>query len=77
LGIVPNITTPAERLFRLGRRVAVVVVIVGAGGASAWFVHREVMPLDTAALLAWREVGERVGPYLPSDLQAQIGIGGS
>ncbi len=77
LGIVPNITTPAERLFRLGRRVAVVAVILGASGASAWYVHREVMPLDTAALLAWREVGERIGPYLPSDLQAQLGVDGS
>jgi uncharacterized protein involved in exopolysaccharide biosynthesis len=77
LGIVPNITTPAERLFRLGRRLAVVVLIVGASGASAWYVHREVVPLDTAALLAWRELGERVGPYLPSDLQAQLGVDGS
>lgn len=77
LGIVPNITTPAERLLRIGRRVAVVAVIVAGSGAGAWVVHRQVIPLDTAAMLAWREVGTRVGPYLPSDLQAQLGFDGS
>ncbi|MFP4269676.1 MAG: GumC family protein [Alphaproteobacteria bacterium] len=77
LGIVPNITTPAERLLRIGRRIAVVAVIVAGTGAGAWVVHRQVVPLDTAAMLAWREVGSRVGPYLPSDLQAQLGFDGS
>jgi len=77
LGIVPNITTPLERMVRIGRRVAVVAVVVAGAGGGAWYVHQRVVPLDVAGMTVWDEVMDRVGPYLPSDLQGQVGAGGS
>jgi uncharacterized protein involved in exopolysaccharide biosynthesis len=75
LGIVPNITTPVDRLLRLGRRAAVVAVVVAGTGGGAWYVHQQVMPLDVAGMTVWDKVMDRVGPYLPSDLQGQVGAG--
>ncbi len=77
LGIVPNITTPTERLLRFGKRLAVVGVILAVTGTGTWYVHTRVVALDTAGLLVWREVVARVGPYLPSDLQARFGADGA
>ncbi len=76
IGIVPNITTPADRMLRLGRRLTVMAAIVVVAGGGAWYVHTRVVPLDIAGLTVWDEVVARVGPYLPSDLQAQLGAGG-
>jgi uncharacterized protein involved in exopolysaccharide biosynthesis len=72
LGMVPNITTPTERLATYARRLAVLLVMVGSVGTAGWYAHTRVMPLDTAGYIAWQRVTDRVMPYLPSDLRAQL-----
>ena len=72
LGMVPNITTPTERLARLARRGLVAALVVGGVGAGGWVVHTRVIPLDTATTIVSQRVLDRVMPFLPSDLRAQL-----
>ena len=70
LGMVPNITTPTERLARLAQHGLVALLVVGSVGAGGWLFHTRVIPLDTATTLVSQRVLDRVGPFLPSDLRA-------
>ena len=75
LGMVPNITTPTERLASLAKRGLVVAVVVGGMGVGGWVVHTRVIPLDTAITIASQRVLDRVMPFLPSDVRAQLTAG--
>jgi uncharacterized protein involved in exopolysaccharide biosynthesis len=70
LGMVPNITTPTERLARAAKHGLVALLVVGSVGAGGWLFHTRVIPLDTATTLVSQGVLDRVGPFLPSDLRA-------
>ena len=70
LGMVPNITTPTERLARLAKHGLVALLVVGSVGVGGWLFHTRVIPLDTATTLVSQRVLDRVGPFLPSDLRA-------
>jgi hypothetical protein len=70
--MVPNITTPTERLALLAKRGLVLAVVVGGVGTGGWFVHTRVIPLDTATTIVSQRVLDRVMPFLPSDLRTQL-----
>jgi uncharacterized protein involved in exopolysaccharide biosynthesis len=72
LGMVPNITTPAERLARLARFGLVLVVLLSGVGTAGWFVHTRVIPLDTATTIASQRVRDRVMPLLPNELRSRL-----
>jgi polysaccharide biosynthesis transport protein len=74
LGLVPRIVTPADQARRLAITLGGIAIVVLVVGGIGWYVHSQVIPIDTAAFTVWRWIVTALGPYLPSDLQWQFGL---